>query len=222
MLSTELDRKEKYLQQIIDTFVRKDIRDLAEIKDVFRFNRLLEVLASQCGNLLNIAELSNTCNLARQTIERYLFLLEQTYIIRLVRPFSHNLRAEITKTPKIFFYDTGLLQMLWLKRLQTELLGPVFETSLFTELVKQFQVDDVTYWRTTDKKEIDFILKRPEGPLPIEVKTHFPRLVPPVFKGFWQTEVLNANTPCFVASLYGEPADKRMIYPWQLEFVCSK
>jgi len=222
VLSTELDRKEKYLQQIIDTFVRKDIRDLAEIKDVFRFNRLLEVLASQSGNLLNIAELSNTCDLARQTIERYLFLLEQTYIIRLVRPFSHNLRAEITKTPKIFFYDTGLLQMLWLKRLQTELLGPVFETSLFTELVKQFQVDDVTYWRTTDKKEIDFVLKRPEGPLPIEVKTHFPRFVPPVFKSFWQTEVLNANTPCFVASLYGEPADKRMIYPWQLEFICSK
>ena len=114
VLTTELDRKEKYLQQIIDTYVRKDIRDLAEIKDVNRFNRLLEVLASQSGNLLNIAELSNTCDLARQTIERYLFLLEQTYIIQLVRPFSRNLRTELTKTPKVFFYDTGLLQMLWL------------------------------------------------------------------------------------------------------------
>ena len=57
VLTSELDRKEKYLQQIIDTYVRKDIRDLAEIKDVSRFNRLLEVLASQSGDLLNITEL---------------------------------------------------------------------------------------------------------------------------------------------------------------------
>ncbi len=142
VLTPELDRKEKYLQQIIDTYIRKDIRDLVEIKDVSRFNRLLEVLASQSGNLLNITELSNTCDLARQTIERYLFLLEQTYILRLVRPFSHNLRSELTKTPKIFFYDTGLMQMLWLKRLQTELIGSVFETSLFAELVKKTRADD--------------------------------------------------------------------------------
>jgi uncharacterized protein len=218
VLTPELDRKEKYLQQIIDTYIRKDIRDLAEIKDVNRFNRLLEVLASQSGNLLNITELSNTCDLARQTIERYLFLLEQTYILRLVRPFSRNLRSEITKTPKIFFYDPGLMQMLWLKRLQTELIGSVFETSLFAELVKQTRVDDVTYWRTTDKKEIDFVLRLPNGPLPVEVKNHFPRLTPPVFKSFWQTEALGAGTPFWVVGLYGEPSAPQMIYPWQLEW----
>ena len=100
-------------------------------RDVAKFNRLLEVLASQSGNLLNITELSNTCALARPTIERYLFLLEQTYIIRLVRPFSRNLRTEISKMPKIFLCDTGLMQMLWLKRLQREVLGPVFETSIY-------------------------------------------------------------------------------------------
>ena len=216
VLTSELDRKEKYLQQIIDTYIRKDIRDLAEIKDVNRFNRLLEVLASQSGNLLNIAELSNTCGLARQTIERYLFLLEQTYILRLVRPFSRNLRSEITKTPKVFFYDTGLMQMLWLKRLQTELIGAVFETSLFGELVKQTRMEDVTYWRTTDKKEIDFVLKRPEGPLPLEVKSHFPRSYPSTFKSFWQVETLSEDTPFLVVGLYGEPALQHMIYPWQL------
>ena len=216
ILTAELDRKEKYLQQIIDTYIRKDIRDLAEIKDVSRFYQLLELLASQSAGLLNITELSNTCNLARQTIERYLFLLEQTYIIRLVRPFSRNLRAEITKTPKIFFYDTGLQQMLWLKRLQKELLGAVFETSIFAEFAKRLRVDQVAFWRTTDKKEIDFVLKRPEGALPVEVKNHFPRSVPPVFKSFWQTGELGAETPLFIIGLYGEPTDRRMIYPWQL------
>ena len=216
VLTAELDRKEKYLQQIIDTYIRKDIRDLAEIKDVSRFNRLLEVLSSQSGNLLNITELSNTCDLARQTIERYLFLLEQTYILRLVRPFSRNLRSEVSKTPKIFFYDTGLMQMLWLKRLQTELLGPVFETSVFAELIKQYGTDAVAYWRSTDKTEIDFILKRPEGPIPVEVKNHFPRLVPPVFKRFWRTDSPGSQPPFFVVGLYGDPTDQHMIYPWQL------
>jgi uncharacterized protein len=216
VLTPDLDRKEKYLQQIIDTYVRKDIRDLADIKDVTRFNRLVEVLASQSGNLLNIAELTNTCDLARPTIERYLFLLEQTYILRLVRPYNRNLRSEISKTPKIFFYDTGLMQMLWLKRLQTEMLGSVFETSIFSELVKQNRVEDVTYWRTMDKKEIDFVLKRPQGPLPVEVKIHFPRAIPPVFKSFWQGEEIGVNTSFQVVSLYGETEDQQMIFPWQL------
>jgi predicted AAA+ superfamily ATPase len=216
VLTPEVDRKERYLQQIIDTYVRKDIRDLAEIKDVSRFNRLLEVLASQSGNLLNITELSNTCALARQTVERYIFLLEQTYILRLVRPFSRNLRSELTKTPKIYFYDTGLMQILWLKRLQTEMIGPVFETSLFAELVKQMRVDDITYWRTADKKEIDFVIRRPEGMLPVEVKKHFPRTPPLVFKSFWQADALDKNTPFLIVGLYGEPMSNQMVYPWQL------
>jgi uncharacterized protein len=216
VLTAGVDRKERYLQQIIDTYIRKDIRDLAEIKDVGRFNRLLEVLASQSGSLLNVTELSNTCDLARQTVERYLFLLEQTYILRLVRPFSRNLRSEVFKNPKIFFFDTGLMQMLWLKRLQSELLGPVFETSLFSELVKLARVDLVTFWRTTDKNEIDFILKRPEGPLPIEVKIHFPRVPAPVFKKFWQVQALDSTTPYYQVGLYGEPACPQTIFPWQL------
>ncbi len=166
--------------------------------------------------MLNITEVSNTCDLARQTVERYIFLLEQTYILRLVRPFNHNLRSELTKTPKIFFYDTGLMQMLWLKRLQRELIGSVFETSLFAELVKQMRAEDVTFWRTTDKKEIDFVLRRPEGPLPLEVKNHFPRAIPSVFKSFCQTETLNAETPLWVVGLYGEAAAPQMIFPWQL------
>ena len=216
VLTPELDRKEKYLQQIVDTYIRKDIRDLAEIKEVGRFNRMLEVLASQSGNQLNLTELGNTCNLAYQTVERYLFILEQTYILRLVRPFSRNLRSEVSKTPKVFFYDTGLMQMLWLKRLQKELIGPVFETSVYSELIKRFGADVVTYWRTTDKKEIDFILKRPDGPLPVEVKSQFPRQVPSVFESFWNKEPPGNETPFFVVGLTGEPSIPQMIYPWQI------
>ena len=215
VLASEVSIKEKYLQQIIDTYIRKDIRDLAEIKDVTKFNQLVEILAYQSGNLLNMAELSNTCNLARSTVERYLFILEQTYVIRLVRPFSQNLRTELTKTPKIFFYDTGLMQMLWLKRLQKELLGSVFETSIFSELTKRFGRDAVHYWRTTDKKEIDFIVRTPESVMPIETKIHFPRSVPFALSHF--SDVYPAlAAPSKIIALQGQPVQPGMIYPWQL------
>jgi hypothetical protein len=212
VLTPNLEMKERYLQQIIDTYVRKDIRDLAEIKDVTKFNRLLEVLASQSGSLLNIAELSTTCALARPTVERYLFLLEQTFILKLVRPFSRNTRSELTKMPKVFLCDTGLMQMLWLKQLQREVLGSVFETSVFAELLKRYGADCISFWRTTDKKEIDFILKLPAGTLPIEVKLNFPQTAPPAIRSFLSDE----DDEYRVVALQGRPVEERMIYPWQL------
>ncbi|HLA08201.1 MAG TPA: ATP-binding protein [Anaerolineales bacterium] len=213
VLTPEVRMKERYLQQIIDTYIRKDIRDLAEIKDVNKFNRLLEILASQSGNLLNVSELCNTCALSRETVERYLFLLEQTYILRLVRPFSRNLRSELTKTPKIFFYDTGLMQMLWLKQLQKEVLGSVFETSIFAELIKLHGMDNVLYWRTQDKKEIDFVVRSGKKVIPIEAKLSFPRNIS---TGIHTWKKSYNNVDYLIVGLEGTPGETGSIYPWQL------
>ncbi len=225
VLTPEADMKERYLQQIIDTYVRKDIRDLAEIRDITKFNRLLETLASQSGNLLNIAELSNTCALARPSVERYLFLLEQTYIIRLVRPFSRNLRAEISKMPKVYLCDTGLMQMLWLKRLQREVVGPVFETSIYAELLKHYGSQQVGYWRTADRREIDFVVRQPTSTLLIEAKLTFPRGMPATLRP--DPETAGEAEDYRLVGLYGRPAEDQMplpgaqrsgmIYPWQLQ-----
>ena len=112
VLTEEVEIKEKYLQQIIDTYIKGDIRDIANIRHIEKFNKLLHILANQTGQLLNVVELANTAKIARQTVEDYLFILLQTYIIKLVHPFSGNIRSELFKTPKIFFYDTGLMNML--------------------------------------------------------------------------------------------------------------
>lgn len=104
--------------------------------------------------------------------------MENTYIIKLVRPFSRNIRSELFKPPKIYFYDTGLMQVLWLKGLQKEVMGNVFETGVFAELVKKYSHEAVFYWRTKDKKEIDFILKIRNAILPIEVKLNFEQFNP--------------------------------------------
>ncbi len=213
VLTRETKKKEKYLQQIIDTYVKKDIRDLAQIKDINKFNKLLEALAFQSGNLLNITELSNTSRIAKQTIEKYLFIMENTYIIKLVRPYSRNIRSELFKIPKIYFYDTGIMQMLWLKTLQREIIGNVFETGIFMELVKKYGKDYVFYWRTKDKKEIDFILKRKDRLLPIEVKLNFEQFNLTPISFFNRKYNINNYK---VVGLRGEPKNSFHIYPWQV------
>jgi len=213
VMTPEIDKKEKYLQQIIDTYVKKDIRDLAAVKDIDKFNKLLETLASQSGQLLNIAEISNTTRIAKPTIERYLFILENTYIIKLVRPFSRNIRSELFRLPKIYFYDTGLMQMLWLKGLQKELIGNVFETGVFAELIKKYTQDAVFYWRTKDKREIDFILKIRSSILPIEVKLNFEQFNASTVQYFNQHYGIDRYK---VVSLNGKPKNKFHVYPWDL------
>lgn len=211
--TTETSKKEKYIQQIIDTYVKKDIRDLAEIKDTEKFNKLLEVLASQSGNLLNVKELSNTSNIAQQTVEKYLFIMENTYIIKLLRPYSKNLRSELFKIPKVFFYDTGLMQMLWLKQLPKEIIGNSMESSVFSELVKKYGKDNVYYWRTKDKKEIDFILEKRNEVLPIEVKINFQNFNPAAINYFCDKYKIKEYK---VAGLNGSKANNRYVYPWEI------
>ena len=211
VLTPEIDKKEKYLQQIIDTYVKKDIRDLADIKDIDKFNKLLEALASQSGQQLNVAELSNTTKIAKQTIEKYLFIMENTYIIKLVKPFSKNIRSELFKLPKIYFYDTGLMQMLWLKGLQKEIIGNVFETGIFAELVKKYTHEAIFYWRTKDKKEIDFILKIKTSILPIEVKLNFEQFNPTAVQYFNKHYNINKYK---VIGLNGKPKSEFYVYPW--------
>ncbi|MFH1838279.1 MAG: ATP-binding protein [Candidatus Kuenenbacteria bacterium] len=213
VLTPQKELKEKYLQQIIDTYIRKDIRDLAEIKDIDKFNKLLETLACQSGNLVDITELSNACNIAKQTIEKYLFILENTYIIKLIRPYSKNIRSELFKTSKIFFYDSGLMQMLWLKELQKEIIGNVFETAIFAELTKKYKKDNIFFWRTKDKKEIDFILKNKNKILPIEVKLNFEQFNPKNINYFNEKYKINNYR---LVSLIGRQKNKFYIHPWMI------
>ncbi|MBU2545400.1 ATP-binding protein [Patescibacteria group bacterium] len=213
-LISEKEKKEKYLWQIVDTYLKKDIRDLAEVKEIEKFNKLLEILASQTGKLLNVEELANTCRLAKQTIQHYLFILENTYVIKLVKPFSKNLRSELFKTPKIYFYDSGLAHLLWLKIISPQILGEIFETTAFSELVKNFGKDSINFWRTKDKKEIDFILKIQNKIIPIETKINFNSFSKRSINYFLEKYDLNQY---FCLGLREKKKEnKNFIYPWEL------
>ena len=212
-LIDDVSLKEKRLQQIIDTYVRKDIKELANIDNVENFNKLLEVLAAQSGQLVNVKELANTCRLSAPTVEKYLFILEQTYVIKLVRPYFKNIRSELSKTAKVFFYDSGLMQMLWLKNLQQQLIGNVFETNVFGELVKKYGRDHIYFWRTKDKKEIDFIINDHNQIIPVEVKLNFSKANPATINYFLEKYLLEKY---LLIALDGEKSRKQEIYPWEL------
>jgi hypothetical protein len=139
--------------------------------------------------------------------------MENTYILKLVRPFSGNIRSELFKLPKIFFYDTGIMQMLWLKGLQKELIGSVFETGIFAELVKRHDKDSVYYWRTKDKKEIDFIVRIKKDVLPVEVKLNFEQFKPTAVNYFTEKYGLKKYE---VVGLDGRPKNEFQVYPWEI------
>ena len=213
VLDDDIARKETYLQQIIDTYIKKDISDLANVKDTRKFNDLLKILASQSGQLINIAGLSKTCSLASPTISHYLEILEETYILKLVPPFSTSPKVEVAKAPKVFFYDTGILQMLWLRRLQTENVGNVLETSIFSELVKKFGVEHINFWRNKNQNEIDFILQTKDNMLPIEVKYNFSQFKKSKMAPFLRRYTID---DFYVAGLTGKKDKSYFKYPWEL------
>lgn len=213
VLDDDIHHKETYLQQIIDTYIRKDISDLANIKDTKKFNDLLKVLASQSGQLLKVSEISDLTGLALQTINYYLEILEETYIIKLISPFSSSAKVEVGKTPKIFFYDTGILQMLWLKKLQKENIGNMLETSVFSELVKKNGKGNINYWRNKNANEIDFIVNINGEILPIEVKNNFSQ-----FKKSKINSFLEKYKPkeFYIVGLEGGKSKEYDKYPWEL------
>ncbi|HPT08284.1 MAG TPA: ATP-binding protein [bacterium] len=212
-LIDEIKIKEKRLQQIIDTYIKKDIKELANIDNIEKFNKLIEILASQSGQIINVKELSDTCDLSVPTIEKYLFILEQTYIIKLVKPYNKNIRSELVKAPKVFFYDSGLMQMLIFKSLTKEIIGNVFETNIFSELIKKYKSSNIYYWRTKDKKEIDFIIKDKNNIIPVEVKLNFARADYSTINYFLREYNLDKN---FIIALDGNKDKKTCIYPWEI------
>ncbi|MBK6430444.1 MAG: DUF4143 domain-containing protein [Anaerolineae bacterium] len=99
-------------------------------------------------------------------------------------------------------------------------MGAVFETSVYTELLKRYGSQQVGYWRTTDKREVDFIVRQPGVTLLIETKLTFPHGTPPLLKaaGAAVGDAVAEVEDYRVVGLYGRPAEDRMIYPWQLYF----
>jgi uncharacterized protein len=183
--------RQKDLQEIYSLYVCRDIRDLGKIGDITGYNRLVSLLALQIGNLVKEQELGLSSGLSRPTIKKYLFLLENTYVLKLVPPFFTNKRKELVKTPKIFFEDIGIRNGVlnnFSDLNQRTDRGEILENYVFNQLSKQKeQPDNIRIWRTQNQNEVDFIWqKNIHEPYPIEVKFKYDskQPVPPGLKSF--------------------------------------
>ncbi|MDR1779646.1 MAG: ATP-binding protein [Tannerella sp.] len=171
---TEPDLKEKQamLAEIRDSFVKKDILE-SGVRNEKEFYNLFRLLASQSANLLNVSEISNTLGIKHETISRYLNILQKCFHIVQVSPFYRNLRKELTKMPKVYLLDTGLMNSL-LNNFQplSERLnnGDIWETACYKALYTGYGEEEVFYWRTADGNEVDFVLPNIEKPFAVEIK----------------------------------------------------
>jgi predicted AAA+ superfamily ATPase len=162
VLTKSREDKLEELRELFETYELKDVNVLFDVANLSAFRNLFKLLAGSIGNLLNVNELSGTLGIGRDTIRRYLSILENTFIICVLPPFHSNIQKELTKMPKIFFLDTGLRN--FALRNFTEISfrpdkGPLFENAIFGELYKNLGViEQLFFWRTLSKTEADFIL----------------------------------------------------------------
>lgn len=159
-LEKNADERILLLKELKNAFLKKDI-DEAGISYHDKFYMLLTLLAGQTGNLVNRNELANTVGLDNKTIDNYLYVLQNSFHIALVKPFYSSLRKELTKMPKVYFKDTGMRNSA-LNRFydfqNREDQGQLLENFVYKRLTNLYDKDNIKFWRTTDKMEIDFVV----------------------------------------------------------------
>jgi predicted AAA+ superfamily ATPase len=161
VLENDIDQKIELLKDIRDSFIKRDILE-SGITDESKFYRMLMLLASQSGNLLNVNEISNTLRMTNATVENYLYVLQKCFHITLLKPFYNNLRKELTKMPKVYINDLGLRNVLinYFSPLEQRAdKGMVLENLSFRLLCERFDQDQIKYWRTSDGNEVDFVIE---------------------------------------------------------------
>ena len=166
-----------YLDNLVDSVVFKDILELSLIENRKDALNLLKLLAHQMSNLVNYAELANRLQIDVRTVKKYIEIFEQSFIIFRLYPFSQNKRDEIVKSPKIYFYDTGLRNAL-IKDFSDLLLrtdrGALFENFIIAEVYKSNRYKgssvDLHFWRTKQGAEIDLVLSEKDLVLGVEIK----------------------------------------------------
>lgn len=179
ILELEGFSKELWFKSYISTYIERDARDLADIRDIDSFIKFVNILASRSGTILNKSSLSTDIGIKDITTENYLSIITRIYQASLLKPYFVNIGKQFVKSPKVFFNDTGVLCSLLRINTKDELLnsnysGQIFETYIFCELQKHLSYlqkqGEIFHYRTNDKKEIDFIIEVDNQILAIEIK----------------------------------------------------
>jgi len=171
--------EKEILKQLSDSYLYKDILMWQNIKKPEKLVNLLQALALQLGSEVSYNELGKTIGLDNQTIEKYIQLLEKSFVIYRLRSFSRNLRKELKKSQKIYFYDNGIRNALIanfnLPNLRQDI-GALWENFIITERIKHTHYNNIWankyFWRTHSQQEIDYIEEYDGKIYAYEIKWH--------------------------------------------------
>lgn len=204
-------RKKELLEEIYSSYIEKDIAGFLKIKEPLSFSSLVKLLAIQNGQLCNVNNISKALNLNQRTVEKYLFYLEQTFVVKKLPPFFSNAKKELVKMPKVYFFDTGLRNLLVSDFSEMEKRkdrGELLENFVYIELTKNMGVADrVNFWRNKSGAEVDFVFRKGAEIVPFEIKTKISELkIEPGLKVFM--ELYKIKT-AYVVFMEGESGDNK-------------
>jgi len=177
-LNSEMNR-DLFYSSYVQTYLQRDIRDLARVGDEMAFLRFVRAVAARTGQLLNLSDLARDADIATNTAKNWLSILQASGLVYLLEPYHTNVTKRLIKTPKLYFLDTGLCAYLteWSSPETLEagaMAGAILETWIIIELLKSYWHNGLRapfyYYRDKDKKEIDLLILKDGMIYPLEFK----------------------------------------------------
>ena len=189
--------KMQYLEEIVQSYLLKDILELEKVKSSKIILDILRLLAFQLGNEVSLTEIAQQIGIDYKTVARYLDLFEKSFIIFNLRGFNRNLRKEVTKKSKYYFYDNGIRNAVISNFNNLELrndIGSLWENFIFIERLKKRSYNGIYanpyFWRTWDQNEIDLVEERGGKLFGYEIKWPNKNVKPP---GKWASTYSNSE-----------------------------
>jgi len=170
----------RWYASYVETYVERDVRQLVNVRDLTAFHRFVRMCAGRSGQLLNYTNLAADCGITHNTARAWLSVLEASYILFRLPPHHRNFRKRLVKSPKLYFYDSGLAAWLLGIRSAEQLAthpmrGPLFEGWVISELHKLranlAEPSDLAFWRDRSGHEVDVLVEKGGHLRPIEIKS---------------------------------------------------
>jgi uncharacterized protein len=169
-----------YYQSYIATYLERDIRQLINVRDITTFHKFLSLCAGRTGQILNMNSLALDAGVSHTTVQNWISILEASFIIFRLQPYFKNFNKRIIKSPKLYFYDTGIVcQLLGIVSEQQldlhPLRGEIFETMVVSDFMKQYYnrglQPNLYYWRNQQGYELDLLVETALNIIPLEIKS---------------------------------------------------
>lgn len=195
----------------VTAYIERDVRQMLKIQELETFHRFVRLCAGRTGQLLNLSSLATECGITHNTAKAWISVLEASYIVFLLRPHHANFNKRLIKSPKLYFYDVGLVS--WLLGIETAqqidthpLRGNIFETAIVAELMKtrcnRGEPANLSFWRDSNGNEVDVLVERGMQLVPIEIKSG-KTITRDTFAGLEKWRALAANRCGEPVVIYG-------------------